>query len=167
MEIKSSSCLNDACCDIFQKFGINGNTTFKVLEFKIDGRPLILKNNKQIFVNPKTNRPVVLKNKNYEANIKDVHKTLEMQRMKYRNDIEFPIKACFVAYEFHYGNKIMGDITNLYEAPNDAMQHVGILEDDKLIATTLPSCRVIDKKWEGSIIRIYVPDKLSHIVEEK
>ncbi len=146
------------------KIGLFDDTSGSVLMFKIVGKPLILKNRKQIIFNPKRKKSMIISNSDHEKHIKGVIQSLSIQRMKY-TDIIFPIKQFFISYEFHYNDRRMGDITNLFEAPNDAMKKAGIIEDDKFLITPLPSCRVLNKEWTGTIIKMFIPNGINHIVE--
>ena len=149
---------------LYAKFQLHEKMFGNELTFKIDGKPLILKNRKQIIFNPKTKRPLIISNKDHEDHIKEVIKSFQIQKLKY-TDIKFPIQQFFISYEFHYNDRRMGDLTNLFEAPNDAMKKAGIIEDDKFLISVLPSCRVLNKEWTGTIIKMFVPNGINHIVE--
>lgn len=146
------------------RIGLFDDISGSVLMFKIDGKPLILKNRKQIIFNPKTKKPMIISNNDHEKHIKGVIQSLSRQKIKY-SEVCFPIKQFFISYEFHYNDRRMGDVTNLFEAPNDAMKKAGIIEDDKFLITPLPSCRVLNKQWTGTIIKMFVPNEINHIVE--
>lgn len=165
MEINICSAIENHIKEfLYAKFKLHEKMFGQELNFKIDGKPLILKNRKQIIINPKTKKPLIISNKDHEDHIEGVIQSLQIQRMKYSN-IVFPIKQFFISYEFHYNDRRMGDVTNLFEAPNDAMKKAGIIEDDKFLITPLPSCRVLNKEWAGTIIKMFVPNGINHIVE--
>jgi Holliday junction resolvase RusA-like endonuclease len=108
----------------------------------ITGRPVVLKNSKQIAVNKKTGKTFVKSNSRVEAY--QHRATAEIcEQTKGVISIGFPISVkmlFFGAWKRGQGN--IPDLSNLYQAPEDLLQNAGVIEDDSLIESHDGSRRI-------------------------
>jgi len=95
----------------------------------ISGRPLILKNRKQISVNRRTGKPFVRSNAQVEIRRDGAILSLKRQ-WSGRPAIDYPIGLRITAY---VAGGHIPDLSNLYEAPQDFMQAAGVIADDRLV----------------------------------
>lgn len=92
-------------------------------------QPITKKNSQRIWVNPKTNRPMVLPSKAYQNYEKEAGKYLKTLDVK----VDYPAN---VKCLFYMKTRRVVDLTNLLEACDDVLVKYGILEDDnsKIVA---------------------------------
>ena len=95
----------------------------ELYSFYIMGAPAVKKNS-QTFAGGR--RPVLIKSKAYQLYELEAIRHLEQQERPSK-PIDFPI---VIVYFFYRSSKGRADISNLYEAPQDIMQEVGIISDD-------------------------------------
>lgn len=126
------------------------DTTILMKEFGI------LKNNKQIIKCPRTKRPRLIMSKkssiakSYIMN----HLQLEKNKKSISSSIDFPVAVSFKFYftERNYYTqkntikKTMGDLSNLYQLPEDCLEKVGILENDSWIFSHYDSGKYLTTK---------------------
>lgn len=142
-----------------------GDIMKKFIKFIIPGRPLVLKNSRQIIKTK--NGFKIIKNIKVLKEMDKIIKILKDQKNKYEQQgLKFPLSTCILKYKFYYTDKKMGDLSNLIEAPNDFLQKAKIIKDDKLIYTILPSYRILSNIAQ-TIIYIYPYDKLYYIDKRK
>jgi Holliday junction resolvase RusA-like endonuclease len=111
----------------------------------------IKKNSKAIFRNKATGRPFIASNSKAQ-NLMNILNA-ELLKAKMMNkcgliDYDVNVKFVFAIPQKHYytrdgkRSKKIPDLTNLIEAPQDGMQHVGIIANDNLIFSLDGSCRI-------------------------
>ena len=86
--------------------------------------PITKKNSQRVWVNPKTNRPMILPSKQYQQYEKEAKKFLEPLSSY---DISYPVNVKCLYY-MQTRRKV--DLTNLLEATDDVLVKYGILHDD-------------------------------------
>lgn len=97
----------------------------------ITGRPVVLKNSKQIIV--VKGRRIIKSNPRVEAY---QHRAIGelVEQWGSRDPIKTPVSLCITSYiaaNSNSGN--LPDASNLYQCPEDLLQAAGIIEDDRLV----------------------------------
>lgn len=104
----------------------------------------VLKNSKRILKKWSSEQRFIGKSENAEYAQKYLNAVLMREKLKSRVDtIDFDVNVKFV---FHYPTSVyftkagkrsnkVGDLSNLYELPQDCLQKVGILANDSLIVS--------------------------------
>jgi Holliday junction resolvase RusA-like endonuclease len=104
----------------------------------------IKKNSKQIFRNKSTGRPFIASNSKAQALMNILNaELLKAKMMSKCGLIDYDVNVSFQFYfpaKFYYTKQNkrsskVGDLSNLVEAPQDALQKVGILQNDSLICS--------------------------------
>lgn len=120
-----------------------------MIEFMITGRPVVKKNTKRIFGSGR--RKVVVYTsifRNWEAHAVSSFVTFWQNRPPITENVE-------AHFEFHFKNRQgEADLSNLVEAPQDALVKAGILEDDRQIYR-LRATKHFGAAEPKTIIRIY------------
>lgn len=112
------------------------------LRLVIRGRPFVLKNSKQLIT--VGGKPRLIPSKQARAYLADATKQLEDQWLLFKGPIpgDVLVNAAIVTYR---ATRHRNDASNLYQAPEDALQAAGVLEDDFQIASHDGSRRLYDK----------------------
>lgn len=109
--------------------------------FVIFGKPVSKKNGKKI-IRTRSGRPMIISNSDVLAWERDAVRQLKRQWM---HDHPIPkgilLNARIVSY---CAKRQRSDASNLYEAPQDALQEAGILENDYWIVSHNGSKRLVD-----------------------
>lgn len=111
--------------------------------FTIKGKPVILKNGKTICFNKKTGRRFVKSNDRVvswtDTAIKVMHYIFGTNPEK----ITVPINAKMLFYgAWKRSGETIPDMSNLYQAPEDALQKAGVIADDRQIESHDGSRRI-------------------------
>ena len=98
--------------------------------FVIIGKPMILKNNKEIA--KFGDKRAIISNERVRKRMKEAIRELSFQ---WRGEpIDFPISVQIKSYgAWRSGSGNVPDASNLYEFPQDALQAAGVLKDDRII----------------------------------
>lgn len=100
--------------------------------FKLEGVIPPKKNSKQIFVNPRTKKLVVIPSKRH----KEWHKHASLQLAVQKNGLDLPIKECeYLEVILYYPDKRGRDNTNIVESVHDLLVDNGILKNDNWMVT--------------------------------
>jgi Holliday junction resolvase RusA-like endonuclease len=116
----------------------------------INGRPKILKNNKQI-LKTRDGRPFIASSTRVQKAMKAAIEYLKLQ-WGHRKPINIPVSLQIMSYgawKSDSGN--IPDASNLYEFPQDALEAAGIIKDDRLVehhdgSRRIPMCATCHKR---------------------
>lgn len=113
-------------------------------KFTIKGNPAIKKNSRNIARNTRTGRMFPIKSARLQVAESNAYADLMEQKNRGMHlPICVPVQVCFT---FYRATKHRTDLSNLYEAAQDALQAAGIIEDDYLIESHDGSRRLYDAK---------------------
>jgi Holliday junction resolvase RusA-like endonuclease len=116
---------------------------------KLDKFP-IKKNSKAIFQNRTTGQRFIASNSKAQGLINKLNAAMLAEKLRHKIEtIDYDVS---IAFRFYYPTKVyftkqgkrsskVGDLTNLIEAPQDALQKVGIIRNDSLICSLNGSIR--------------------------
>lgn len=103
----------------------------------------IKKNSKKIFRNKWTSKPFIASNTKAQDLMAKLNAALLAEKLRHKDfkTIDFDVN---ISFQFYFPTKSyytklgkrspkIGDLSNLIEAPQDALQKVGILQNDSLI----------------------------------
>lgn len=141
---------------------VEDDSDIKVIEFLVQGRPLIKKNSKNFF------KGRLIGSKKYQEGKKPALLEMQMQmNLLKASGIQFPITDNVITQLMYgYDKGPMADVSNLCEAYHDFAQELGIIENDRNIASTLPCIRVkSDTCWTR--LRIFYGKSINKVAEEK
>lgn len=118
----------------------------KTVEFTISGRPIVKKNNKQIFY--KNGKINVRSKKSYYDYRKIALEELEM--LSYTiGKLEPPYQ---ISYDFYMKGKEDSDIDNMIASINDILQDAGYITNDKQIISIGESNKISGcREWQTNI----------------
>jgi len=100
------------------------------LRLTIPGNPVIKKNHRPIFINPRTGRPFPGKSDSLRDWEREAVTALKEQSPAL--ELAIPLVATFLIFR-KQSPEAPGDQSNYYEAPQDALQAAGIIQDDRFI----------------------------------
>lgn len=112
------------------------------MEIILEGAIPAKKNSKQIFVNPKTNRPFIASSERY----KEWHKIACFSINKQREKQIVPTEPVAITIELEYGDNRRRDCDNIVGSVLDTLQDCSILSDDSW--QVVRSLKVVSKKSE-------------------
>lgn len=115
------------------------------ITFIIPGPPVVKKNNKRIIVNKRTGKPMIISS---TQAIAWQDKAIGVLRRIWKDRDPIPagilLNAMIVSY---LDSSQRPDASNLYEAPQDALQEAGVISNDYWIVSHNGSRRKRDPEW--------------------
>lgn len=133
--------------------------------FEIALRPIIKKNNRPIFRNKKTGKPILGKSKKLKEYENAAQLTLQSQKNKMGLDtLTKRLRASFI---FYYRGSCQADFDNLLGAACDALQNSGIIADDKLIKYATIEIRENSLTEEKTVITLEPLQKSTTVKRDK
>lgn len=141
-----------------QRLAYHSGRMSKIVVFELDGTIPSKKNNKQIFKNSNTGKPLITSSKNYKAWHQISSYQINLQKSAIKK-VKFPIQKCnFIRVTLFYGTNHRSDNTNKVESIHDLLVDTGVLQDDDWkttgITTQIPEFR---ERKPGAYIVMEVP----------